>query len=289
MNKKIKIASAILAAGFVCLVSGTGGNLEAYAAKKIVIHGREVGELEAMGPGALETDISGSTEAAGTAAGGVSSLPQVSGKAGWNQSQDAWQYFREDGSLLTDGLTPDGYYVDIEGKWRKRSMVLLDETISLPDTYRRSTDVGSLTTDLNPLERLNKRIRTLIGSERLFYVYDDSIRYHKADSGQGTFLMGIYKNPSDDGWQLRLSTRLNKSLDRSVMETCDYAVFRFFLGQVSHVPERVSEAIYDSWQGNNSYGINPEIPVIVGDVAITYSVEDGAGVYLLENGMKYRK
>ena len=160
-------------------------------------------------------------------------------------------------------------------------MTLLDESVELPDRYRSSVSAGSFLTEMAPLERLNTRIRKLIGEQRLFYVYEDSIQYRKADSGQGTFLMGIYKSPSDGGWRLKLSGHLNKAANRTVEETCDYAVLRFLLAQVSHVPERISEAIYDSWQGNNSYGINMRMPVKVGDVAMMYTVEDGAGVYIL--------
>ena len=65
-------------------------------------------------------------------------------------------------------------------------------------------------------------------------------------------------------------------------------MFRFFLAQASHVPERISEAIYDSWQENNAYGINMKAPVVVGDVAITYTVEAGAGVYILTDAGQYR-
>ena len=207
---------------------------------------------------------------------------------GWVLSGNDWMFYQEDGSLLREGLTPDGHYVDIEGKWRHRSVTLLDESFELPDTYRSSAGAGSFLTGMAPLERLNTRIRKLIGEQRLFYVYDDSIQYRKADSGEGKFLMGIYKNPSDGGWRLKLSTRLNKATNRTMEETCDYAVFRVFLAQASHVPERISEAIYDSWQGNNAYGINMKAPVVVGDVAITYTVEAGAGVYILTDAGQYR-
>ena len=34
---------------------------------------------------------------------------------GWKQIQNAWYYFNVDGSLLTNGTTPDGYIVGVDG------------------------------------------------------------------------------------------------------------------------------------------------------------------------------
>lgn len=34
---------------------------------------------------------------------------------GWKQIQNAWYYFSVDGSLLTNGTTPDGYIVGADG------------------------------------------------------------------------------------------------------------------------------------------------------------------------------
>lgn len=39
-------------------------------------------------------------------------------KKGWIQLDGVWYYFGPDGALLTNGITPDGYYVDENGTWK---------------------------------------------------------------------------------------------------------------------------------------------------------------------------
>lgn len=266
MSKRKRLVLLLLAVGIYFLLPESGMVSEVYAAE-----------------GQASENLAGGEA-------GVSALPEVTVNRGWVQAEDGWLFYQEDGSLLRESLAPDGHYVDIEGKWRPRTITLLDESFVLPDTFQSSDGRGSLLNNMAALEKLNARILKLIGEERLFYVYDDSIEYRKDDSSaQGTFLMGLYKNPANGSWRLKLSCRLNKAANRTAGETCDYAVFRYFLAQITHVPERVSEAIYDSWQGNNTYGINLLTPVAVGDVALTYTVENGSGVYILEDGMRYRQ
>ena len=36
---------------------------------------------------------------------------------GWKQVSGAWYYFYDDGSMLINGMTPDGYLVDVDGKF----------------------------------------------------------------------------------------------------------------------------------------------------------------------------
>jgi glucan-binding YG repeat protein len=36
---------------------------------------------------------------------------------GWRNVGGSWYYFTEDGSMLVDAITPDGYKVNTEGKW----------------------------------------------------------------------------------------------------------------------------------------------------------------------------
>ena len=303
VNKEIKMAALFLTMGIFAANSGKlgSGSSLAYAADKpstVVIDGKNMEVPLSWDKESIRELIKKSkrAESSGAASSGgktaeidVSGTPDVSGGVGWIASGDSWIFYNDDGTALRDGVTPDGYYVDVDGRWRSRTITLLDETFVLPDKFIGSKNVGSMLSDLEPLERLNKRIRALIGAQRAFYVYDDSIRYVAVNSGRESFLMGLYKDPSNGGWQLKLSTKFNKSTERSAEETCDYMVLRFLLGKVSHVPERVSDAIYESWQGDNSYGITSQTPKAVGDTAITYSVEEGAGVYKLLNGINYRQ
>ena len=36
---------------------------------------------------------------------------------GWLQLGENWYYLNDDGTLLRNGYTPDGYYVDESGMW----------------------------------------------------------------------------------------------------------------------------------------------------------------------------
>lgn len=38
---------------------------------------------------------------------------------GWKQIKDSWYFFGEDGTLYENTMTPDGYYVDANGVWKK--------------------------------------------------------------------------------------------------------------------------------------------------------------------------
>ena len=38
---------------------------------------------------------------------------------GWRFVNGYWYYFQEDGSMLVNGMTPDGYFVDEYGRWIK--------------------------------------------------------------------------------------------------------------------------------------------------------------------------
>ena len=36
----------------------------------------------------------------------------------WLEDDGNWYYLDENGVMMTDGYTPDGYYVDADGIWR---------------------------------------------------------------------------------------------------------------------------------------------------------------------------
>ena len=39
---------------------------------------------------------------------------------GWKEISGSWYYFGKDGSMLTNTITPDGYYVGADGKYIKQ-------------------------------------------------------------------------------------------------------------------------------------------------------------------------
>ena len=36
---------------------------------------------------------------------------------GWKQVQNDWYFFNADGTMLSNGVTPDGYLIGADGKW----------------------------------------------------------------------------------------------------------------------------------------------------------------------------
>lgn len=47
-------------------------------------------------------------------------LPDGAMAIGWAQDPDGnWRYLLENGSMVTDYITPDGYYIDVNGIWKK--------------------------------------------------------------------------------------------------------------------------------------------------------------------------
>ena len=46
----------------------------------------------------------------------------------WVEIEDGvWEYRLDDGTYLTDGFTPDGYFIDGSGRWTENAVVLETE------------------------------------------------------------------------------------------------------------------------------------------------------------------
>ena len=220
---------------------------------------------------------------------------------GWLQSGEYYWYYNENGEQVCDGFTPDGYYLDYDGRWRYETLELFQQKYKVVDRYTPSGDYGDFTkTMLSDLNRLDSSIRTYIGSARLIRMNDEAVTYNKrtlskstnaktADSSNITekLLIGLYKDEKTGGWRLRLAGYLGDKSGLSMqMSTYDYLVFRYFLSMISHVPGYVSDGIYDSWQGKNRFGINSKTPVRIGDVQVTVKIVNGAADYYITGCMQ---
>lgn len=204
---------------------------------------------------------------------------------GWHQSGDDYWYYDENGEQVLDGISVDGYYLDLEGRWRKETYQLFNETYKVADRYTPPSEYGDFTkTLLEDLSRVNTSVRKYIGSARLVRMNDEAITYNSYSAKNNTekIIFGLYKDTNTDGWRLRLAGYLGDRSGKSTqLSTYDYLVFRFLLSKISHAPGYVCDGIYDSWQGKNRFGINSMTPVRVADVEILVRVVNGAADYYI--------
>ena len=63
------------------------------------------------------------------------------------------------------------------------------------------------------------------------------------------------------------------------LRTYDYEVFRFMCAIISNRPSILADAIYQSWQRENRYGINMVSWAAVADTKVMVEVENGTGIY----------
>lgn len=203
--------------------------------------------------------------------------------AGWTAEGSGWIYRNDDGQPQNGGFTPDGYYVDSQGYWDKRTVKILDDTYQVPDVFQTSMHAEDL---LESLNTLNKRIQAATNGIRVFHIYSGTIRYCRVDNGTETELLTLLLPGSQGSYQLRLSMELG-SRGGSVhsVSTYDYAVFYLLLSKISHTPELLADAISESWQGGNAYGLSLSGETLIGDAKIAVSAENGAGVYTIRSGL----
>ena len=203
---------------------------------------------------------------------------------GWLSSGEYYWYYNENGQQVVDGLSPDGYYLDPDGRWRSESIQLFGQKTAIPDRYMSPAAYGDFTRSLSQdADRIRRSLEQSIGTARVLRVNPSSITYLNGNSkNEGKVLLGLYTDELTGGWRFRLSAYLgNRSGDLSLMSTYDYYVFQYLLSRVSHVPVTVAAAIYENWQGSNAYGLSVGNPVRIGDVMITLKVVNGAADYYI--------
>ena len=67
-------------------------------------------------------------------------LPSAAYGAQWVEGTDGtWSYEQDDGTWLTNGFSPDGYYVDGSGKWYD-SLTILETSVPSRNSFRSSQE-----------------------------------------------------------------------------------------------------------------------------------------------------
>lgn len=215
---------------------------------------------------------------------GTQTESEVSAPAysGWKQTNGGWVWYQEDGTLLVNGWTPDGYFVDDGGSWKSETRNILDDTFAVTDRFKTAEDLPSMGALLTDLNRLNKRVQTYMNGKRIFHAYNEYITYSKLEDKKETVYLSLNRDKEKNGWNIQVSCDLGtRNNNRNYATTVDYEVLYFFISQISHTPNQVIDAIYRSWQGDNAWGLSFIKEVPVGDSLISYGADNGAVGYMI--------
>lgn len=194
---------------------------------------------------------------------------------GWIQEGEMWYYGGENGVLLTDTMTPDGYYVNGDGAWYRRSEKILGAAFQAPERFLIWEKDGFSWPGKYGFSVLSSTVKTAFSGERSLRIREDGLEYRRKD---GTVLIGLYPDSSCGGWRLDLAVGLDKnSVDLAYADTYNYQIFKAFLYQISSAPETAAAAICDSWSGSNAWGLSRTAWTRVGDMQIRYGASDGMG------------
>lgn len=225
------------------------------------------------------------------------SLASPGAEPGWNQQEDGWYYYLEDGSpaagwvedegksyylldggkALTDGMTPDGYYVDHSGAWYERKETILDIDFAAP---RQRVSPDSLWAGKEALMRLRSAVgqKAEFGGTRRLKVSEKEIEYilleeTKANTVNETVVLGIYREPDRGRFRLDVAIDLGS--------VYGYGIFRAMMYQVSSSPELLADGIYSAWEEDNRFGIRRREWVRIGDSQVYYVSGDGYGRFYI--------
>ena len=194
---------------------------------------------------------------------------------GWVQDRGLYYYLDSDGACLTNQITPDGYYVDVNGAWYQRTTELLSNKFKAPEKFPA---VSSSWIGEKALKGMQKDIDNLFETRRI-RITDTSVEYLSGTSKEVP-LIGIYKNIENGSYQIDLRTDLDKASTREDRAaTYDYMIFKAFLYQITSTPELLEDAVYSSWEGDNCWKISRIDYRTVGDVLVKYTAGNGYGCY----------
>ncbi len=200
--------------------------------------------------------------------------------AGWQKVANGFAYYDENGNVQKGGVTPDGYLVDGNGIWTKRTIDIMGVTVSVPDQFYQYQNTESFLTELSSI---NEKLQKDFPNKRSFHVYNRSVHYYSLDDNKNETEIMTFSLQSD-GYELDLKTRVGSrnGTSNSILNY-DYAVLQFFIAKISHGPELLTDAIVENWQGTNSYGLTLFQTLNVGDAKVKVTAESGKGIYTIRS------
>ena len=195
---------------------------------------------------------------------------------GWIVDEGKHYYLTEIGRMLSNTMTPDGYYVDPNGEWKQYETTIGSQVFKAPEKF---ASVQNSWIGMEQLGELRTQIRGVF-KERRLKVSDNAIEYVVDSNNKERVILGLYKMPETGSYRIDIGGSLDaSSTEMNDAATYDYMVFRAMLYQISSTPDQLGKAIYSSWEESNSYGISREEWTWVGDAWVKYSASSGKGLY----------
>lgn len=195
---------------------------------------------------------------------------------GWIEENGSYYYLTENGSRLVSGITPDGFFVDADGRWYSRKTTIFNQEFTAPSQFPASYSAWGNTEQLS---FLRSQLR-LVFKERRLKISDNAIEYVVSSDQKERVLLGLYRKNETGSFRLDLGVSLDAgSTELNDPETYDYMIFRAMLYEMTSTPDYLEKAIYSSWEESNSWKINRETPVQIGDALVKYDAASGYGRY----------
>ncbi len=89
-------------------------------------------------------------------------------------TEGAWFYENDDGSVLMDAYTPDGYYVDRTGLWYEQSQVM-GITINNRTSFLKASQSENFNVFVEPLSKIQTILTNNLGGQRMLSLYQNRI------------------------------------------------------------------------------------------------------------------
>ena len=199
--------------------------------------------------------------------------------AGWVNDASGYYYVQDDGAVLANTMTPDGYYVDGNGKWFQEHLTILGQDFTSPQKFTPMSG-QSFENYLSEVNGMNTRIQNAAPGRRAIHLYRDGMSLCAVENQQEIPLLVLMEDTATGGYRLRISTNLGSGgFVETDLRSYDYEVFRFMCAIISNRPSILADAIFQSWQRENRYGINMVNWTAVADTMVMVEVENGAGIY----------
>jgi len=263
-------------------------------------------------------------------------LPALGAEPGWSQQEDGWHYYLEDGSpavgwveiegksyylpqnggMLKDTVTPDGYYVDQDGAWYEKKEIILETEFQAPQQVR---DPSSEWNGKEALNGMRTKLSQRFSGNRSFRVGENAVEFVKIETAEGTaagsssfvgqitgtsgsasssggksaasgkadtlketVLLGLYREPGQGRYRIDIRAALDgERAESSAAASCNYEVFRAMAYQVSSVPELFINALYSAWEEENLWRIGREQWTRIGDCEVRDGSGDGYGRFYI--------
>ena len=113
------------------------------------------------------------------------------------------------------------------------------------------------------------------------FIGSANITFSHTDSTQDT--LELRKNK--DGYEVILRGRLEVQYEGSSEREAQLSrdILKIYLMKITPEYEEVYEAIYDSWEGDEIYGIDEDSWTTIGDTKVKYESGGGYGIYHIKS------